>query len=99
MNSTTSISNLSPAPRLDAYAATRTGEGRPNSAQPSAPARTPETDSVDLSDRARFLEALRTANPVRTDLVERIKGEIASGQYETEDRLNKAIDSLLSDLE
>lgn len=64
------------------------------------PTRSPDrTDKLDLSDRA--LERLRTqettpseTTPIRTELVQRIRDEIASNTYLTPDRLEKASQAL-----
>ena len=48
---------------------------------------------------AYFLSRLRDMPDIRTDLVERIREEIANGTYETQERLDGAIDGLLEDLQ
>ncbi|MCA9260833.1 MAG: flagellar biosynthesis anti-sigma factor FlgM [Planctomycetales bacterium] len=52
-------------------------------------------DSVDISAAAEAaLEASET-DGVRADLVARIRGEIASGSYETPEKMDAALDRLL----
>lgn len=57
------------------------------------------SDSVEVSDHAQFLNRLRLLPEVRMEVVERVRAAIAEGTYETEERLNIAIDRLLDDLE
>ena len=76
------------------------------SARPRRAAATPAaglargTDRVDVSPEAR--EATLVARlkdlPVRSELVESARAAIANGTYETEDRLDAAIDAILEDL-
>lgn len=54
-------------------------------------------DRVELSDHARFLDELRRLPNVRSDRVEEVRQSIASGTYETEARLERAIDRLIRD--
>lgn len=55
-------------------------------------------DTVDLSEKARLLDALRSQPDYRPDVVERVKGEIAEGTYLTDEKLDKALDALIDDL-
>lgn len=55
------------------------------------------TDKVELSNVNALLTKLKT-NDVRTDKVADIKMQIESGKYETDDKLDAAIDKLLDDL-
>jgi negative regulator of flagellin synthesis FlgM len=57
------------------------------------------SDRVDISDRARLLSKLSAMPDVRSELVDRIRQEIAQGTYETEDRLDQAIENLAEDLD
>ena len=58
------------------------------------------TDRIDVSPEAR--EATLVAKlkdlPVRADLVEAARAFIASGTYDTDDRVDAAIDAILEDL-
>lgn len=54
-------------------------------------------DRVELSDHARFLDELRRLPDVRSDRVEEVRQAIAAGAYETEGRLERAIDRLIQD--
>jgi flagellar biosynthesis anti-sigma factor FlgM len=55
-------------------------------------------DRVELSDHARLLDQLRRMPEVRSERVEEVRKAIADGTYETEARLEEAIDRLLQDL-
>lgn len=94
------ISNISNGDlsRIASYAPARPVSDRADA--PAATASTSETraDTVDLSDRARFLDALRSNSIVRTDLVDRVRAEIAAGTYDTPERLDQAINAMLDDL-
>jgi negative regulator of flagellin synthesis FlgM len=69
-------------------------------ASAAAPARTERpSDRVDISDRARYLSKLASLPDVRTDLVERIRREIASGTYETDEKLDAAVRNMAEDLQ
>jgi anti-sigma28 factor (negative regulator of flagellin synthesis) len=54
-------------------------------------------DQVQVSNHARLLSKMRE-NPVRTDLVNQVRSEIANGQYETEAKIDTAIDEMRADL-
>jgi anti-sigma28 factor (negative regulator of flagellin synthesis) len=74
------------------------------SRRPGDEQRTPEihvrpADSVDISALARRLGQGSTTQPVRQELVDRVKAEIAGGTYETADKLDLAADRLLRDLD
>ncbi len=55
------------------------------------------SDRVELSGSARLLAKI-AENPIRQELVDRVKAEIDAGTYETEDKLDAALEELLSDL-
>jgi negative regulator of flagellin synthesis FlgM len=69
-----------------------------NAAQTDTPAVRP-SDRVDISDRARLLSRMAALPDTRDDLVDNIRKQIADGTYETTDRLDQAVSSLLSDLD
>jgi negative regulator of flagellin synthesis FlgM len=54
---------------------------------------------VDISDRARLLAQLSSLPDMREELVSQVRAQIASGSYETEDKLDQAITNLLQDLD
>jgi hypothetical protein len=55
-------------------------------------------DTVDLSERARLLDALRSQPDFRPEVVDRVKAEIEQDTYLTDEKLDKALDALLDDL-
>ncbi len=62
----------------------------------ASPVRT--ADKVELSRAAQFLSRLVGDNPVRQDLVDRVKQQIADGTYLTSDKMDAALDELMTDL-
>ena len=64
-----------------------------------APASAPTKagDRVELSNVQGYLSQLKT-NDIRVDKVEQIKAAIASGAYETDDKLNATVDKLLDEV-
>lgn len=56
------------------------------------------SDRVEISELAQLLGKYAQMPEIRADLVERIKAEIEAGTYETEDKVDQAVDSLLEDL-
>lgn len=54
-------------------------------------------DTVDLSGRARLLDALRSQPDFRPEVVDRVKSEIEQGTYLTDEKLDKALDALIND--
>lgn len=55
------------------------------------------SDSIELSDAARS-RLTSEDQPIRSELVNRVRAEIASGKYETNDKLDVVIDRLHRDL-
>jgi len=64
---------------------------------PASDAAPRQRDQVELSSAAQLLSRMSELPDVREDLVARVRGEIAAGTYETDDKLNAAIDALLSE--
>ena len=79
-----------------------TRRDRPSQA-PESEARTgaepARTDQVDLSESARALNDLTNRSDIRADLVARVRAEIASGGYVTDDKIDAAVDALSAELE
>lgn len=71
---------------------------RPPPPPPAAGAPGGEPDRVDISSLARLLGAANQLPQVRLDKVERLKAEIASGRYETPDKIEKMVARLMEDL-
>ena len=68
--------------------------------QSSSPSRVSRSgDLVDLSaDAARYLERLRQVPAIREELVSGVRAEIEAGTYDTAERFDAAVESLLRDL-
>jgi len=56
------------------------------------------SDIVDISAAAILAARLHEIPEVRTDLVARVKEEIAAGTYETEERLDVTVERLMEEL-
>lgn len=67
-------------------------------AETSTPQPARSADKVELSPQVQaLLEKLR-AGDVRQDKVQDVRAQLAEGTYETDDKLNTAIDRLIDDL-
>jgi anti-sigma28 factor (negative regulator of flagellin synthesis) len=56
------------------------------------------SDRVELSRVAQYLSQLKAEPQERTDLIERVRGQIAEGTYLSDDKLEQAADQLLDDI-
>ena len=71
----------------------------PRVSKPSAPNQGGQIqDELDISDAGRLMEQAKGVPEIRQDLVERIRGQIADGTYETRDKLDIALDRLLDEI-
>ena len=70
---------------------------RPQEAQPTPPSQTP-IDQVEISPAAEAAIQAAETGAVRQDLVDRIRSEIASGTYETPEKLDVALNRLLDEI-
>ncbi len=71
----------------------------PNSApKASRPSSAGPADRVDISPAAEAAASAAEVSGVREDLVARVRSEIASGTYETPDKLDSALEGLLNEL-
>ncbi len=75
--------------------ANRRGDLAP--AQRDSPPQRPG-DRVELSTHARFFDQIRRLPEGRSDRVDEVRTAIMSGTYETEQKLDVALDRLLEDL-
>jgi anti-sigma28 factor (negative regulator of flagellin synthesis) len=55
------------------------------------------TDKVELSGFNELFQALKQ-NDIRTDKVAQVRSQIEAGTYETDDKINAALDKLLDDI-
>ena len=56
-----------------------------------------QADRVELSDVARWLDGLRQLPEVRHDRVTQVRQQIADGTYDTDERLDRALERFLDD--
>ena len=56
------------------------------------------TDTVEISELAALRSKYAQLPEIRQELVNRVRLEIASGKYETQEKLDQAIESLMEDL-
>ncbi|MCA9303484.1 MAG: flagellar biosynthesis anti-sigma factor FlgM [Phycisphaerales bacterium] len=56
------------------------------------------SDSAELSPVSRYLSELKAGPAVRTDLVARVKSEIANGSYETDAKFEAILDDVAEDI-
>jgi negative regulator of flagellin synthesis FlgM len=56
------------------------------------------TDSVEISDAANLVEMAKSAPDIRQDRVDSIRQQIANGTYETDDKINSAVENLLDEI-
>ena len=66
---------------------------------PAAPTSSPQIqDELSISDAARLAEQVRQMPEVRQELVDRVRAQIASGTYDTPDKLDLAVERLLDEI-
>lgn len=75
-----------------------TGDSRAIRSAAGDSARARGSDSVELSQHARYLSQLANLPDIRQGLVDRVRSEIAQGRYETPDKIDALLDELASDL-
>ena len=56
------------------------------------------SDTVEISDVAKLAAKISEIPEVRTQLIERVKTELATGTYETSEKLEIAVERLMEDL-
>ena len=67
--------------------------------KPDAPdAQAPIHDEVDISDAARLIDRVGEIPEIRQDRVDAIRAQIAQGTYETDEKLQIALDRLLDEI-
>ena len=59
---------------------------------------TREADQLDISPEASLLSQLRDVPEIRADKVASIRSQIANGTYETDDKLEAALSSLMDEI-
>jgi negative regulator of flagellin synthesis FlgM len=94
------MSDIAPVSNSSLIGAISANEARARKAEQlesTEVALTREADAVEISPFARFV-AMARENPVREDLIESIRQQIADGTYDTDDKFDRAFDEMLSDL-
>jgi len=67
--------------------------------QPLSPTPPTETDHVEVSRLSELRARLANLPPIRQSLVDRVRAEIEAGTYDTDKKLDAAIDALLGEAE
>jgi len=86
------VNGVNPAGVPHPVSAVGPAQGGQTASQPVA------QDVIEISTAAKLAAMVRDIPDVRTDLVARVKAEIEAGQYETPERIERAIDGLMTDL-
>ena len=55
-------------------------------------------DQLDISREAQELSQSRQSQPIRQDLVDRVRAEIAAGEYDTDEKFDLALDRMAAEL-
>ncbi|QDU99154.1 flagellar biosynthesis anti-sigma factor FlgM [Lignipirellula cremea] len=63
-----------------------------------APASSRGVDQLDLSPAASFISQVREVPDIRQDRVDSIRAAIANGDYETDDKIDMALENLLAEI-
>ena len=72
---------------------------RTNASQSTArPERVSTVDQLDISTEAELISRIHDVPDIRSDRVQEIKAQLASGAYETGDKLDIAIERLLDEI-
>ena len=87
------IGSNPPITRLQGSKATDT-----SLSQSSQDVGTGATDTVQISDSARYLGEIKKLPPIREEKVQAMKDLIASGQFETPERINGTVDRILQEM-
>ena len=56
------------------------------------------TDTVQISDSARYLGEIKKLPPIRQEKVQAMRDLISSGQFETPERINGTVDRILQEM-
>ncbi len=73
----------------------------PHQTRAAAPTETSNfnvSDQLDLSPAASFVDQVHDLPAIRQDRVNQIRAQIASGTYETADKLDAALSNMLNEL-
>lgn len=89
----TDIPPISPSHPAAIHGPSRSVPGKSASTQAGR-----KSDSVEVSQVAQYLSKLQQMPDVRQDLVDRVRSEIAKGNYDTPDKVEALMDELMQDL-
>ncbi|MHB1036729.1 MAG: flagellar biosynthesis anti-sigma factor FlgM [Pirellulales bacterium] len=74
----------------------------PHAARLARPAAAPNPvaggDELQISSQGQLIERIHDLPDIRQDRVQQIRAEIAQGKYETEEKLNLAMERLLDEI-
>ncbi len=71
------------------------GKNRPPKTGSSSSGSPSPTDKVEISEGARLISELTSMPATRTEKIEQLRQVVESGEYETDERLEGAIDNFL----
>jgi len=91
------MSDIAPIGRPSGTTLNSTDRIQRQSPKPDSPSR--EKDKAEISKTAQMLSKMADLPEVRQDLVDRVRNEINIGQYETPEKIDAALDSLLNSLD
>jgi negative regulator of flagellin synthesis FlgM len=75
------------------------GPHQARAAEPAAPAASPGVgDRVDISEAGRIADRMAEIPDIRADRVQEIRTAIANGTYETDEKLDVAVQRLLDEI-
>ncbi len=90
------MSEVSPIQRP--HAPTLDPAVRPSRPQASADTTTRGEDQVELSNKAQYLSKIADLPDVRQDLIESVRAAIDDGTYESDEKIDTAINNLIEDI-
>ena len=71
------------------------GKKRPPKTGSSSSGSPPPTDKVEISEGARLISELTSMPATRAEKIEQLRQVVESGEYETDERLEGAVDNFL----
>ena len=92
------MNEINPVARTGPTSATSGPRPTAAAASADAPAPTRGSDKAEISVVAQYLSKLQSLPDVRQGLVDQVRGQIASGTYQTPQKLDTAIDNMAEDL-
>lgn len=90
------MSDITPLHRTSAASYSPTGRAKP--AVTTTPPASRGADRAEFSSTSQILAKLSQPSEVRQGLVDRVRAEIEAGTYETDAKIDAALDNLIQDL-